>query len=496
MSSTTPKKTSDAKPFTMRQKLRYEFDNRLAAGTRGIVLWLGLATVALVVVAATISAILEVVVDDKPVGFAEAVWLALLRTLDPGTMGSDEGNVFRAISLAVTIGGVLIVSSLIGLLATGVNRLVMQLSRGKSSVAESDHTLILGWSPKALTIIQEIVHANESQGGGVIVVLAPQDKAHMEEDLRTRVGSTGRTRVVIRTGTPYEPSDLSIVNPRYAKSIIALRPDDPDGDAVVVKTALLLATRGIANSRRPCLTEFHSADMVAELKMAVAGAAIVVQPSDLIARITAQACRRIGVSSVYQNLLDFEGDEVYFERLPEAVGKTFGEVLLRLDHATLIGLRDPDGSVTLRPDMNRTIGPDDQLVVISEDNGAAVFTESRWSENGETPPRTMDEESERVLLVGWSEIGPRVIRDLDKYAPQGSEVHIVVRSTDDPVPGRLGDTLTALDLVTAELGPTDEGLAPRASETGLKGWSTEPIGVDLVTLPGSEVGEYWPLVRP
>ncbi len=38
--------------------------------------------------------------------------------------------------------------------------------------------------------------------------------------------------------------------------------------------------------------------------------------------------------------------------------------------------------------------------------------------------------------------------------------------------------------------------APRASETGLNGLSTEPIGVDLVTLPGSEVGEYWPLVRP
>ena len=38
--------------------------------------------------------------------------------------------------------------------------------------------------------------------------------------------------------------------------------------------------------------------------------------------------------------------------------------------------------------------------------------------------------------------------------------------------------------------------APSASDTGLNGLSTEPIGVDLVTLPGSEVGEYWPLVRP
>ena len=38
--------------------------------------------------------------------------------------------------------------------------------------------------------------------------------------------------------------------------------------------------------------------------------------------------------------------------------------------------------------------------------------------------------------------------------------------------------------------------APSASAIGLNGWSTEPNGVDFVTLPSSEVGEYWPLVSP
>src|SRR5215469_2519515 len=38
--------------------------------------------------------------------------------------------------------------------------------------------------------------------------------------------------------------------------------------------------------------------------------------------------------------------------------------------------------------------------------------------------------------------------------------------------------------------------APRASDTGLNGVSSEPNGVDFVTLPCSEVGEYWPLVSP
>ena len=38
--------------------------------------------------------------------------------------------------------------------------------------------------------------------------------------------------------------------------------------------------------------------------------------------------------------------------------------------------------------------------------------------------------------------------------------------------------------------------APSARATGLNGWSCDPNGVDLVTLPCSLVGEYWPFVRP
>jgi hypothetical protein len=37
---------------------------------------------------------------------------------------------------------------------------------------------------------------------------------------------------------------------------------------------------------------------------------------------------------------------------------------------------------------------------------------------------------------------------------------------------------------------------PSANESGFTGRSTEPTGVDFVTLPSSLVGEYWPFVSP
>jgi hypothetical protein len=43
---------------------------------------------------------------------------------------------------------------------------------------------------------------------------------------------------------------------------------------------------------------------------------------------------------------------------------------------------------------------------------------------------------------------------------------------------------------------TNVASAPIATESGLNGWSTEPIGVDFVILPRGLVGEYWPFVSP
>jgi len=43
---------------------------------------------------------------------------------------------------------------------------------------------------------------------------------------------------------------------------------------------------------------------------------------------------------------------------------------------------------------------------------------------------------------------------------------------------------------------TNVASAPITSESGLNGQSSDPMGVDFVTLPSSLVGEYWPFVRP
>jgi len=54
-------------------------------------------------------------------------------------------------------------------------------------VLESDHTVILGWSPQVFTIISELMIANENRKhGAAIAILAENDKVEMEEEIYGR----------------------------------------------------------------------------------------------------------------------------------------------------------------------------------------------------------------------------------------------------------------------------------------------------------------------
>ena len=398
----------------------------MSSGTKGMILWLAGVTVALIFVVSLIEAIARVQIDGKELSFPEALWLSMLRTMDPGTMGGDEGAFFRAASLIVTIGGVLVVSSLIGLLANGIADKLAELRRGRSPVMESGHTLILGWSPKIYAIISELTIANENQRHASIVVLAPLDKDEMEHDISARLPDMKTTRLVCRTGVPYELVDLNIAQPARAKSVIVLNPGGIDGDAEVVKTSLALLHIFGDSGVAPVIVEIQKASVGVALEEGTQGAITVIRSADIIAKVTAQVCRQPGLSQVYQELFDFDGDEIYFQEIPELAGKTFGDALLSFDGAAIIGFRFADGRIQLNPPIDTKISTGDQVIAIAEDDDKILFTGIRkgFPTSAAVPP--LEHLPESFLLVGWNDIAGQIIHELDPYVAPGSTLAIAV----------------------------------------------------------------------
>ena len=412
-------------------RLRYALDKTFSKGTAALIAWLGVLSAVIIVLAALFLTLTGLAQEgEQSLGFLEAFWQALMRTLDAGTMGGDTGWGFRFIMLAVTVGGVFVISTFIGLLTTGIEGKLDELRKGRSQVIESGHTVILGWSEQIFTVISELVAANENQSRSCLVILADRDKVEMEDEIAEKVGTgAGRTRVVCRRGSPMEMAHLGIVSLNTAKSIIVLAPDSDEADAEVIKTALAL-THHPNHPARPY-------NIVAELRdpknmdvARVAGKDEVewVLVGDLVARVIAQTCRQSGLSTVYTELLDFGGDEIYFTREPALVGRTFGEALLWYEKNAILGLAPADGLLQLNPPMDTTLQPGDQLILVAEDDDKIIANTSgpgsvleEAIESGQPP----ESPPEQTLILGWNWRGPGILRELDQYVAPGSQALVV-----------------------------------------------------------------------
>ncbi|MFN8392827.1 MAG: potassium transporter TrkA [Bdellovibrionota bacterium] len=418
--------------ITLRDRLRYRFDTVMSRGTTALIFWLFFLSACVVfVVSLFVIATQSQPVDDagNSADFSDLVWMSMLRTLDPGTMGGDHGSaLFLGSMLFVTLAGIFVVSTLIGILTTGIDQRLTELRKGRSFVVEQNHSLILGWSEQIFTVISELIIANENKRDACIVILADRDKVEMEDEIRAKFGKTGTTRVVCRTGSPIDVSDLEIANPDGARSIIVLSPGGNNPDLQVIKTLLALLNNP---NRKP--TPYH---IVAEMRehrnmdaarMVGKDEVELVLSGDLVARIAVQTSRQSGLSVVYTELMDFDGNEIYFQEEPKLVGKTFGEAIFEYDTSVIIGLRTAEGNILLNPPSDTPIVSGDRVIAISEDDDTVTVAQTRGEidisaiRSGAPQPK----KPERILILGWNDRVPLVLQELDTYVAPGSEVVVV-----------------------------------------------------------------------
>src|SRR5262245_5003224 len=180
-------------------RLRYAFDNTMSKGTIALIGLLAALSTLVVVVMAVLVTIVGITPEGADqLSFPEAVWQSLMRELDSGAVGGDAGWPFRLSMLLVTFGGIFILSTLIGVLTSGIEGKIENLRKGRSRVIEQGHTVILGWSQQIFVVISELIAAGANQPKSCIVIMGDKDKVEMEEEIRDFVGSTNRTRIVCR----------------------------------------------------------------------------------------------------------------------------------------------------------------------------------------------------------------------------------------------------------------------------------------------------------
>ncbi len=423
-------------PFgRLRHRLRYRFDNLLARGTGAALVWLGAVTLAAVLISSVLLWAFGVTFAGSDSGsLLEDFWQSLLRVMDPGTMAGDVGWGRRVLALLVTIFGLLVAGTLIGVIAAGVEQRIERMQRGRSAIIESDHFVVLGDSERLPIVVAQLVLAGAGRGGHAIVVMADRDPAGMFDEVGRLVEDWRGSRLVIRSGDPTRTSDLALVRLDTARAVIVLA---GDGEDVTLTSRILLAIGAHLGgyAGRPVIVEVDDAVTAATLVRACGPDVHPLVTSQAAARIAAFVLRRPGLGPVLRELLDFRGCDIHIQRDQELTGATFGALVGGYAKARPLGRIRPDGLVDLNPPPDTRIEDGDRLVVIADDASAlerapvAASPTRPGPRSDGTPPTAAHLASgphpEHLLVIGWSAFGAELLEEWVRHAEATSTVEVV-----------------------------------------------------------------------
>ena len=315
-------------------------------------------------------------------------------------------------------------SILIGIINSAFEAKLESLRKGNSQVLEKGHTLVLGFNEHIFAIISELVIANENAKNPCIVILSEMSKEEMEDAIRARIPDTKNTRVICRSGKPTSVSALKNVSVSQCKSIILTFENDIDNIKAVLALATVLKEDNAFNAH---ITAIINDEENLEV-IRIAGGDLV-EPlyfKDAISRIMAQTCRQSGLITVYQELFDFSGDEIYLEQFPQLTGKPFKELPLYFEDCSVMGLKHND-EILINPPGETVVAEGDEVILLAADDNVAV----PLSEPGKIDEKAIAAASvirpqadrpERLLILGYNDKAPRVLAELDQYIASGSLV--------------------------------------------------------------------------
>lgn len=362
------------------------------------------------------------VTDDS---LADCLWLSWTFVADSGNHANSEGIGPRLVSVSISFGGMLIFAMMLGLVSDAISEKFDSLRKGRSEVVEQYHTLILGWSDKLGSLLNQLAIANESLGGGIVVVMAERDKEEMELDIAKMEFDFRGTSVICRSGSPLILADLKKVSVSKARAIIVLAEDGnaDQSDARALRTVLSLT--GVKEGLRGHIV-VELSDLDNEVLVKLVGGDLVetVVAHDVIGRLMIQCARQPGLAQIWEDILGFENCEFYIKRWPQLDGMSFEDVLISFPDAIPCGVKvaSGGGKIILNPDDSYVLQEGDEVLVIAEDDDTYAPTALPMVKDATflhiaRPAR----KPQKILLSGWRrDIDDMIVVSSINRAPNSS----------------------------------------------------------------------------
>jgi hypothetical protein len=460
-------------PVPWSDQKSYDFDTWYCSEPTAqyqVLFWVNVVCVIILMVLFTITGSLA---DMSGFEFwAEMIWMSVGQLFD-GIGGSPDGGLWgtRFVGLVNTFMGMFVFGLVCAFIEDAINSKLESLRRGKTKVLEDGFNLIIGWNGRILPLVQQLILANESNGGGVIVILSDMDKPEMDDFWQSEIPIEERmgTKIVTRQGEAIEAGQLRKVSAKLAKSIVVLAPspheaDESDAQVIRIMLALTgkLGTPGVTGIRGHVVAELCDIDNLEYAKLAtphhesyttedgetLTGKEIqdryvkTVVGHDLTGRLMIQCALQPGLARVFSHILAFEYNEFYFKCFPELQRRRFADVCFMFEDAVPFGIhfKEPQlqmvGDVEvpikicINPAGDTVLDAEDEIIVIAEDDDSFKIGELQMVDPRDCPDFAEEEPVPvRWLLIGFRRDLDDMINEVDKWVAKGST--LTMMSTHD-----------------------------------------------------------------
>lgn len=436
---------------TFREKIRYRFERFLSKGGSSIFKSLLIVFLSAYALIAGIRLLLITIFPSlNYTGSAfKDMWLTFLQMTATGNMNQDTESpaMLKIMTILAGLVGVVLLSMLIAFITTSLNKMLYEFRKGRGRVIESEHTLILGWNERIVDIVRELIIANESEKSASVVILSDEDKEVMDDIITKRLPDTLTTRIVTTRGDYANINELKRVNIEEAKSIIVMancsesasEAEKINSDVQTLKSVLAIVSL-ISNQEEeiPVIAEVFTEAKRELISYFNYDHIISLDSWEIMGKLLIQTSLTSGLEMVYNEMLSFDGGEVYFHKAKWG-GVNFYDLVFMFKDGIPMGLYNDEEGLILRPDKDRKMTNEDQVVIFAEDDSSIKLENQKFITpvSRELSDKKLEQTQRRILIVGWHRVANIYIDEANDYLLEGSQIDILFNNPPDILKNRV-----------------------------------------------------------
>lgn len=422
---------------TLKEKIQYKFERYLNKGGSSIFVSLFVIFIALFLLMILIRWSLLFFFPELAYtnGFLDDIWITWLQMTAPGNMNQDSASPtwLKITTILSGLSGVTILSMLIAFITTAIEKVLYTFRKGRGKVIEKDFTLILGWNERVIDIIRELILANESEKYAAVVILSNDEKEQMDDLIAKRIPDTKTTRIITTTGDYANINELKRVNVEEAKSVILLAncsesafdEEKLASDVQGVKSIMAIISCQNGKNKLPIIAEIFNEEKRALISYFQDENIISVDTWEIMGKLLVQTSLTSGLEMVYNEILSFDGCEIYFY---EANWNkiNFGKLPFHFKDGIPLGIYNSSDGMILRPGKTYEMKAEDQLIILAEDDSTINFESAQIYRAKELQliDKKLEQKKKNILILGWHNVAEIFISESEDYLEEGSKFDI------------------------------------------------------------------------